>query len=620
MPVFGHGYVGVDVFFVLSGFLITSLLARELLGTGRLRFVAFYARRVRRLLPAALFVLLVTAVAYQWVASPAAVYENRGGFFAAALYVSNWFFLSEAQDYFAEDAHTSPVQHYWSLSAEEQFYLVWPAVVLGLFFLVRRHRIRLVVAAGVLTLAGVTYAGILAAGNPMASFFGTPARAYQLLAGATIAFACLRREQLARGREPASRASGAVLAAGGLALIVLAGSSLLGSDAAFWHGLAAAVGTGAVILGLELCPGSSTWRVLAWRPARLHGLWSYAAYLWHWPVIILGDEAGILPEHWLPRSLIAIVVTVALSAATFSLLERPARRISVRTYPRQRLVAVTGLVGAIAVPLLFAPILRVDGRIVSVLKEANADPGAGGLVAGNAQGETSSTVLLVGDSHAMVLRPALARLASWQGWSLVPVTEIACPWPRVNATQDGVVLDCESLRQKALREAARTKPDIALLVSRSIVVRPLDIGGGLVAPGGPGWLPEVRRGTEDFLADLRPLVGRLVIVEPLPETSEPMIDCISTGTDPASCAAPVTHLPGSLDVSSYWRSVPDATAVSLDDLICPGGVCPAMVEGIATHRDTNHLTMGFSRLIGYPLDDYLIDHGIFLDSGEVAAG
>ena len=271
MPIFGHGYVGVDVFFVLSGFLITSLLARELLGTGRLRFVAFYARRVRRLLPAALFVLLVTAVAYQWVASPAAVYENRGGFFAAALYVSNWFFLSEAQDYFAEDAHTSPVQHYWSLSVEEQFYLVWPAVVLGLFFLVRRHRIRLDVAAGVLTLAGVTYAGILAAGNPMASFFGTPARAYQLLAGATIAFACLRREQHARGREPRSRASGAVLAAGGLALIVLAGSSLLGSDSAFWHGLAAAVGTGAVILGLELRPRSSTWRVLAWRPARLLG-------------------------------------------------------------------------------------------------------------------------------------------------------------------------------------------------------------------------------------------------------------------------------------------------------------------------------------------------------------
>ena len=134
--------------------------------------------------------------------------------------------------------------------------------------------------------------------------------------------------------------------------------------------------------------------------------------------------------------MIAIVVTVALSAATFSLLERPARRISVRTFPRQRLVAVTGLVGAIAVALLFAPILRVDGRIVSVLREANADLGAEGVVA-SSDGE-GSTVLLVGDSHAMVLNPALTRLASWQGWSLVPVTEIACPWPRVNATQDGV--------------------------------------------------------------------------------------------------------------------------------------------------------------------------------------
>ena len=121
MPAFAHGYVGVDVFFVLSGFLITSLLARELVGTGRLRFVAFYARRVRRLLPAALFVLLVTAVVYQVTASQAAVAENRGGFIASALYYANWFFLSQSPDYFAEDVQPSPVQHYWSLSVEEQF-------------------------------------------------------------------------------------------------------------------------------------------------------------------------------------------------------------------------------------------------------------------------------------------------------------------------------------------------------------------------------------------------------------------------------------------------------------------------------------------------------------------
>jgi hypothetical protein len=152
MTALGHGYVGVDVFFVLSGFLITSLLARELLGSGRLRFVAFYARRVRRLLPAALLVLLVTAVAYELVASPAAVSETRGGFVASALYFANWFFLRQANDYFAQGAHPSPVEHYWSLSVEEQFYLVWPALMVGLVFLARCG-LRLEVVAATLALA-----------------------------------------------------------------------------------------------------------------------------------------------------------------------------------------------------------------------------------------------------------------------------------------------------------------------------------------------------------------------------------------------------------------------------------------------------------------------------------
>jgi peptidoglycan/LPS O-acetylase OafA/YrhL len=617
-PNFAHGYVGVDVFFVLSGFLITSLLARELLGTGRLRFVAFYARRVRRLLPAALFVLLVTATAYQLTASPAAVAENRGGFIAAALYYANWFFLSQSQDYFAEDAHPSPVQHYWSLSVEEQFYLVWPALVLGLVVLWRRYRFRLDVAAGALAIAGLTYAGILAAGNPMASYLGTPARAYQLLIGATIALACLRHERLARGRHPVSRPPGVALAAGGLALVVFAGTPLLGTGSAYWHGVAAALGTGALILGLELRTTSAPARLLSWRPARLLGRWSYSAYLWHWPVVIVGDEVGALPDAWAPRTLIVALVTVSLSAATFSLIERPTQRISLRTFPRQRLIAVTGLVGALAAALLFQPILRVDGRTAALLDDAAA--GSGTLVSVGDAGSSKSTVLLVGDSHAMVLYPALERLASWEGWSLVPVAEIACPWPRVTATDDGVPLDCETMRQDALREAARKKPDLALLVSRSLMVRPLEVDGRLVAPGAPGWLEEVQRGTEDFLAELRPLVGRVVIVEPLPETSEPMVYCLSTGADPASCAAPLVHLPGSDDLSSYWRSLPEVTAVSLDDLICPGGICPAMVDGIPTHRDTNHLTPKFSRLIAYPFDDYLSDRGIFLDRGRVAAG
>jgi peptidoglycan/LPS O-acetylase OafA/YrhL len=534
MPGLGHGYIGVDVFFVLSGFLITSLLARELLSTGRLGFVAFYARRVRRLLPAALLVLLVTGIAYELVASPLAVSENRGGFVAAAVYVSNWYFLDQSQDYFAEDDHVSPVQHYWSLSVEEQFYLVWPALVLALVLLMRRYRLPLDLVAGVLAVAGLVYAGVLASGDAMGSYFGTGARAYQLLLGAAIALLVLRWERL--GGRPVTMPrpvwiGGAVVAAAGLALVIASGSPLLGTSSAYWHGVGAALGTGLLILGLEVAPGSPAGRGLAWGPARHVGDWSYSAYLWHWPFVVLAAEAGILPGAWPLRVALVLAVTLLLSAATYRYVEQPSRRVSVRTLPRQRLVALAGVVLAVGTAFLLPAVLRVDPRAEAVLEVATKDQGS--LAAVTEKGDPRApTVLLVGDSHAQALYPALSDLAKAQNWSLTPVIENACPWVRVQATAASEVLDCEGMRGKALQAAARERPDIAILVSRSIVRRPLKIGGEIVQPGGPGWLEEVSRGTGSFLADLRPLAKRIVVVDVLPETTEPMVDGLSTGADP----------------------------------------------------------------------------------------
>ena len=619
VPYLTHGYTGVDVFFVLSGFLITSLLVRELLETGQLRFVAFYARRVRRLLPAALLVLLVTAVAYEAVASPVAVSQNRGGFIASALYFANWYFLAQSQDYFAEEAHRSPVQHYWSLSVEEQFYIVWPALVLGLVLLSRRYRFRLEWAAGALAVVGAIYAGILAESSPMASYFGTGARAYQLLLGATVALLILRWERLESHRPPPmSRVAGPLIAAGGLALVLLAGSPFLGTGSPYWHGIGAAAGTGALLLGLELAPASLTGRVLAWGPARAIGRWSYAAYLWHWPVIILGDEVGALPHAWFPRTLIVVALTLALSAATFHLIERPTRKIALRTSPRQRLVAAAGIAMAVTAAFVFSAVLQVDARAEAVLRQADQDAGKPVIVAKKEAG--APTMLLAGDSHAHYLYPAFARLAAKQGWSLVPVTEDACPWPRVQATADRAVINCDDMRRTTLQAAARYHPDIAVLMSRSIVKRPLLIDGNIVNPGGPGWLGEVERGTQAFLAQLRPLVGSIVIVSPLPETEEPMVDCLASGGDAADCSAPATHRPGTAPLDAYWRSLPGVKTISLDGLICPEGMCPAIVDGIPTHRDTNHLTVDYSRHLAPRLDRYLRSLGIDLGAGAVRAG
>jgi hypothetical protein len=250
-----------------------------------------------------------------------------------------------------------------------------------------------------------------------------------------------------------------------------------------------------------------------------------------------------------------------------------------------------------------------------VLEEANAAPSR--LAAIRKTAENAPTILLVGDSHADVLYAPFARLAREQGWSLVASSEWACPWPRVQATLEGVDLDCDSMRREALQEAAKRHPEIAVLVSRSIVVRPLQIDGELVDPGGPGWIEEVRRGTESFLADLQPLVGRILIIEPLPETSAPMIDCLVTGAAPTACSTPAVNQPGTEALEASWRRIADVKTLSLDNLICPERICSAMLNGIPTYRNTDHLTIAFSRQLAHSLDAYLRFNGIVLARGEV---
>jgi SGNH domain (fused to AT3 domains) len=120
-----------------------------------------------------------------------------------------------------------------------------------------------------------------------------------------------------------------------------------------------------------------------------------------------------------------------------------------------------------------------------------------------------------------------------------------------------------------------------------------------------------------FSADLTPLVGRVVLVEPLPETAESMIYCLSTGADPDSCALPAVSLPGTAAVEAAWESLPGVTTISVDDLICPLGTCPAMVNGIPAHRDSHHLAGSYARYLAHPLDAYLRARGILLDKGEV---
>lgn len=288
-PGSGGGFAGVDVFFVISGFLITGLLYREWLRHGRIDLLSFYARRARRLLPVAILVIIVTFL-WGWWVLPASEYTRLAhDSLGATWYVVNWVLAARSVDYLAEDAAPSPLQHYWSLSVEEQFYLLWPVImVLGLGMVLRirsgRRASLAVPILAALTLASLAWSIHLTQARPLAAYFVTTTRLWELGLGALLVFAL----PIVKRLRPASRE---ILAAGGLAAILVTHVSF-GSHSA-WPGYLALVpvlGTAALLAaGSSDDRSTATGRLLATRPLVWIGGLSYAIYLWHWPLIMLTE-------------------------------------------------------------------------------------------------------------------------------------------------------------------------------------------------------------------------------------------------------------------------------------------------------------------------------------------
>ena len=314
------GFVGVDVFFVISGFLITSLLLREAERTGSVSLVGFYARRARRLLPAASLVLLVTAVA-GWILLPRSSHANLATDTAAAtLYVVNWGLASRSVDYLAEGAMPSALQHYWSLSVEEQYYVLWPLLVLAVLLVSRRTgrrpRVLLATAAGSVLLVSFV-AGVLAtASDPRTAYFVTPARLWELAMGSVLA--CLAVEV---ARLP--RLAAEVLAAAGLAGIVVRRRRVLARDRVAGRRRRAAHAGDRRRDRRRVRHGrTGAGRLLSLPPLVWVGGLSYAIYLWHWPLLVIGRSVHHLGAL---ESVALALVSVPLAWLTRRFVEDPVR-------------------------------------------------------------------------------------------------------------------------------------------------------------------------------------------------------------------------------------------------------------------------------------------------------
>lgn len=328
LPGLSGGFVGVDVFFVISGFLITGLLWREASTTGTVKLRNFYAARARRLLPAAAFVGVVTMIASALLLPPLQIRSVTIDGITSALYVSNYWFISSGVQYFGHQSllSPSPFQHYWSLGVEEQFYLVWPILIVGTGWLLRRCRRRnpglsvrpyqallvLIVAVSFALSVVITYL------IPAVAFFSLPTRAWQLAIGGLVALTVIHWRRL-----PTRAAS--VMGWTGLALILLACTQMTGATS--YPGVAALVPTiGAVLVLGAGCaaPARGCGRLLGLPAMGAIGRLSYSWYLWHWPVLVL-TPAVLGHEVGLATKLAAALAALGLAVLTLRFLENPVR-------------------------------------------------------------------------------------------------------------------------------------------------------------------------------------------------------------------------------------------------------------------------------------------------------
>ncbi|HEV3053788.1 MAG TPA: acyltransferase family protein [Solirubrobacteraceae bacterium] len=631
-----HGaFVGVDVFFVISGYLITGILLREFEQRETISFSGFYARRIKRILPAGLFVIGATLLATRVLAGIDRYHFAAKDAISAVFFFANWHFAATGVNYFNQSLPPSPLQHYWSLSVEEQFYFVWPWLMLGLLLLGRRlgwwrrEHTRLVagVAVTVLSAASLAWAFHETAGNPTAAYFSTFVRAWELGLGAFVAIAA---RPIAQVDERVRRG---VAAAGMLGVLaspfVVPGS---GGFPAPWALLptistAAVLAAGAGLSGRSLLPLTNP-------VSQYVGKISYSVYLWHFPVVVL--IVTVVAQYSVGYWLAGLALIFGLSAASFHLLEDPARR---GTWFRRRpgrlplpatgwlkfaaacaataLVAGAGLLVVHAISptrlRLGAPVLigRTQNNPRSCTGAAALDPrhhcaalNTGNRVAplpGELPDDTGGAyacyaylhqplrpctygsrragairVALVGDSHAAALLAVLEPQLKALNWRLTSFTGQTCGWlpPALSRSCPGLTV----IRRDLLHG------HYAIVIATEIRVYTSSIA--------------------DHLAAMEPVAAtgaRIVVVEDTPSVSAASTACVDriTYSPTGGCGTPmaVAYLDPDRLVQAAER-IPGAVVIHTRRFFCRAGFCPATIGNVIVYRDTAaHITASYARTL-----------------------
>lgn len=640
IPAVAGGYVGVDVFFVISGFLITGLVVRELQASETVSLSRFYARRAKRLLPQAAIVLLVVCIGSAVLFDPVRRDVVSGDVIAATLSYVNWHFAHQAIDYFAAGPDMSPVRHFWSLAVEEQYYLVWPSLLLAATWWPRRRgrdaRRTIWVVLALIGGSSLAWGVAQTASQPDVAYFSTVTRAWELAAGGALALA---PTLLARIPRP----MGFGLGAAGLVGVVAA--CLTFTPTTPFPGIAAllpVLATVALIAGGAVAPLA----VLTIAPVRYVGRISYSWYLWHWPLYVFATaEWG--PLTW-REGLAVMAVSLVPTIVTHRLVEDPLHH--ARLLAQQPRLALRLGGACLAVALLAgilvsvtAPTIRTASRAEITGARDVAKPGfrlqetaeavrpnprdadadrpsiyRAGCFLGRTELQTPdcvfgvpdspTSVVLLGDSHAAMYYPALEAVARRRGWRLEALTKQACSPATVAMWNDPIArayVECDQWREQVLRRIERERPDMVVVTGSNNYEVARD-GRRQAAAASRSVL---RTGMETTLRRLQRTGAQVVTIAETPWSPRDVPSCVSGHAKQLRrCAfdTRVGYRIGSI-VAPAARDVGRVAVIDPRPVLCPDDLCPAVVGNVLVWRDDNHITATYARTLAGWLSRQLAD-------------
>ncbi|MFL5239959.1 MAG: acyltransferase family protein [Rhizomicrobium sp.] len=609
VPGFSGGFVGVDIFLVISGYLITALILKEM-GDGRFSLRHFYERRIRRIFPALFVMLAVATIVAGFLFFPASIALFGKSLLATAFFASNFEFWREV-GYFDVGADQKPLLHLWSIAVEEQFYLLFPAL---LMLIGTRSRWRLALSVAAVFIASLAFSVWSTRSAPAAGYYWLPSRMWELMLGALLAIVATSVPAKAKLNEFA--------AVGGLALIAY--SVLYYSHTTPFPGSAALVpclGTALIIAAGE---GAVLNRVLSLKPVLFVGLISYSLYLWHWPIYVF-TRAALFRAPTPFETTLLIGMSFALAVLSWRFVEQPFRS---RSFRRPRPVLFRGAGIAMAATAACAAVLvvgnglpqRFSPEIRTILAEATdheprisecfgltADDVRNGRLCAIGAKVQQASFLLWGDSHADALIPAVQSLANQQGRTGLFAGTDSCPpllgvkradTAKCAAFNDAVakIATSKSIKEVILEARwAKNAEGSSFGQEPSGRVRLYDdISQGRTES-------ETRdvffRGVDRTVQALTRAGKKVILVASVPEVGFPVPAYLARArmADPnaklsTSIAAYLERQKFVLWTFAQMRQRYGAEIVYPDRVLCQGGTCQVALNGRPLYRDAHHLT------------------------------